>query len=1780
MSEIIPSFQLTRELLQFWRIPKLQFLAQYKEGSNGRGIFHRIRKPNGESCRLPDEKAIQIFAIEGNYQEGFDYEISLFVAPDAKRRELGNNYLLFLDTRNMPPQQVRFSPKAHIEKIANEYSSPIGIARETLRELVGKLVVETNKREETFIYELLQNADDYPDPKTGRVDISFEIYDKYLIVRHNGLPFLPNNVYALCSVGAGEKVNDKNKTGFKGIGFKSVFQNANFVWVLSGGYSFRFDEKYHQSRGEEIFWQVIPIWTEFEEMDPNLKAINISSAPVNFMIRPKAGANPLGKYEASFKKAFQDERVLLFLRSVESLTFKKGDFTFTKSKSSRDWVLSDLPEIEVPEEIQQKVNQQIGPNSDGRVPEKYKDLISTKISFATTLSHGKVDVTPNAKIYAYLPTDQNFGFSFLLNGDFIPDGSREKLFWDLEWNRYLFEEAGYQFILWLKELWVKFKDGSCSLIIPDLYRLISESTDEEKTNYLRLFEKGLTKGITEISFIPDQNGNLRLLSELLVDQTDVSELLGVKLFQQLAEIDFTIMHPVYAKNPIVLGWMKDHELGTVYGNENFLELAHKEEFQNWLSVPENNLAFLKQFRFHDILNSPVVLDANSTLLVRDKIFHSYSEDSDLLNWIGAPCFHPIISDFFKAGDLGELEYTPLSLVENFIIPNKSEIDSKLGDPENCRKFYQYLYKHHQTLPDSLFDKDKLSWFKFLDVFGNVQSSFHTQGEATYFSDPSILNLINQNALPSDRFRLISPEAYGLEIGQSKDFWKKFQVKEVNADNWKPFLEMEIIGKRSDLETYFLSFAEIDGAIAGNACLWIYLFGLKNKIPSSDWSDLCTSFGSLPVFTANCGCKSLTETYLPTAYTGNSALELLSKRFEEIEVDFISEGYLRDPSLTPKQWRSLFQEFHAKSDEEQLLLHHIIPKLSSLSREEIVPTTRLIFENGIKEGLNGLLIKTVSGDYLPATETLLGPPYLETEFWDHTLPSFPIARVVSGDYLTGHNQEKWKDFFVRLGVKTVENQSEYISLKISDAISEASWTEINEESKAASIQFIQEVIDLHEQNLLDENQYSMLKQLPVLSHSIEGDHKFSAVETLWLGSGYKPKFDLESSLREEGSDDFFLDEIYVSDSISRKSCKDFFLKIGVFEDFEVRKEETKKRTEAPSDFIAFVDRIKPAIADNARSYNGSYIHQHSISNWKYLPFIDYLRYPKISLVFWRKFSSDWSFREQILEETNYSCFIGVTKIMNPILWWLQTNPCLPVGDGLTCMPTSNAVSFTFRQFSEDHSAASCINFKNLIFGSQPVEKLLGVKFEPDLATILTAISHVRNFEKLKELDFWNKLKELLSDPDSTLSTESRSALEAFKENGLLPNQNKQLIRVKNLFFLQPGLKLGLGSHPNLLHKDLEEIAPIFGLRELTEENFNPIFHQAREDQEFKSRLIDRLGLVAVAESQENWTSLQQVYYETVSALLFQTVTEIEFSFTDVSPPIQNSEKTFHIQGEKVFYVGNWNGPYSSELFKYLHKILGLKSLSRKTFTDLLLFEVSDIIRLFARNGISVPEILSPSVEVFPSSTIGLVGEKEEEYKKTTRIDQANEQADLFKFGLSETGLKELENLLGKNLGDNERENASLVALFRCIKFCQNNKIRVNTRSESVDEAIELRFLKATLPDGQRMNIMFRSAKGKLLLLNYSAWFDLDKSNTWLFVITGNEEEDFRLFKNQEELADSNDAWVMKVGGEDKLEDLSKLVSGEYSIEGNQFDARVQFLIRLGTQEYQSIFEKLPSIGSEW
>ena len=85
-----------------------------------------------------------------------------------------------------------------------------------------------------FVFELLQNAEDQQ-----ATSVRFELRSDQLIFTHDGVVFNIGDIDSITTLADSNKINDQEKIGEKGVGFKSVFIYCNEPRIRSGRYDFR-----------------------------------------------------------------------------------------------------------------------------------------------------------------------------------------------------------------------------------------------------------------------------------------------------------------------------------------------------------------------------------------------------------------------------------------------------------------------------------------------------------------------------------------------------------------------------------------------------------------------------------------------------------------------------------------------------------------------------------------------------------------------------------------------------------------------------------------------------------------------------------------------------------------------------------------------------------------------------------------------------------------------------------------------------------------------------------------------------------------------------------------------------------------------------------------------------------------------------------------------------------------------------------------------------------------------------------------------------------------------------------------------------------------------------------------------------------------------------------------------------------------------------------------------------------------------------------------------------
>ena len=760
---------------------------------------------------------------------------------------------------------------------------------------------EINTQPATFIFELIQNADDYPNIER-HVVMSFDIKDPYLIIKHNGSKFEVNNAVAICDVNEGDKRSEIEKIGFKGIGFKSIFKDCNLAYLSSGDYSFRFDELKWKKEGIKLFWQITPINTERSDYLNILEPIE----KVNLVIRPREKRQLLS-YKKTLLEHFKDERILLFLRNVKKIDFILNDDSFEIANTAGKWKILDEKKIIVSEEVRLEIDRGISLN-DRRIPLKFQGIEKTEIGFGFMLEDNKVNHLNDATIYAYLPTKVNLGFGFLLNGNFIPDGSRTSLHQDLGWNDFLFEKAGESFPKQLLKLIKEGIDTSSVLeLIPDFDDLL-DVNDEDKIQFIDSFKKGFYDKISEIELIPTSGNGFCKLSEIIIDETGVSSIVGEEFFR-ITKLEGTlIQNDLSSKSKrLIKKLMKGLGIGSFYKKENLINDLDGASYNEWLGDVKHSFDFI--CLCFDSIVLKELIESNNLFLTANKKLSSYKEIYDSIPE-GVPLFESEIVEPKLLKKLKERElsfnfkkFDPVQFLNDYYVRYSSgssksvdEFNTIIREEALGREFWGFVYDYFDEISEdkvlkslikqtviATFDEDE-SDLNYYRISSCYLAEIYTPGN-------EIQSLVRQLKLPEIHF--IS----GLFISEQRPVNKWFKI-------------FKKLGVKSDLQQVVREIIEnLDSVPDENHFKCgqeIFKYWKKNKDKETALSgeQIKTIGLNLKLKQANGRYDLSSSTYISDHYTHN---DYLSSILKEVKLPgVISEEYEQDKSKTI-EWKEFFQE---------------------------------------------------------------------------------------------------------------------------------------------------------------------------------------------------------------------------------------------------------------------------------------------------------------------------------------------------------------------------------------------------------------------------------------------------------------------------------------------------------------------------------------------------------------------------------------------------------------------------------------------------------------------------------------------------------------------------------------------------------------------------------------------------------------------------------------------------------------------------------------------------------
>ena len=693
------------EVFKALNVETLSFIGKFKQDDKF-SFFENIRNLDYSpvlnlKSNIDDKNFVKVkilnkstFELKNNTY----YKITALVIPQKVRNDHESEFLYQFDDDSKFELYIP-NEKEFTNLIYKKYSDANTANSQDILRSVKTITYQINKRNETFIYELLQNADDYP-TENEKVIVNFYVNDKYLLFTHNGAKFNFNNIYSLCAINAEDKVDEIEKIGFKGIGFKSVFKTNDFVYLKSGNYSFSFDKSFYHS---EYPWQLMPIWTELEDLEISLKNNDrFLKENVAIALRPIERYKTLAEYSEALE-LFNDERILLFLRNVERVNVfinnEKRIFCF---KNSENWWLKEF-QIEVSQEISEYLNNQILEGNE-EVPSKFSNIKTCIISFAAKKKANKIVKLTDGKLFNYLPLAVSLNFSFLLNADFIPDGEREDLT-ENNWNDFLLFQAGTSFIAYIKETIEdeKLEVGlrySILNLIPSFQETSELLKNQEKWNsFFISFKTGFehsVKGYELVkpnAFIPTQESNIVPISEILIDETGIAKLLGIS-FSELTGIKENLIHEEVGEGIFkIKALIDEYNIGKIFTVNDLKDTLKNIKFQEWLKITENNFKLIEHFfnsansELNSLLDTEAIILSESGNLCKCAELY-FSLPSEVL-FLGSSRINSELKDLCVSEEI-ELKLKTFKATDYFK-ENISKINSFLTSEKNILEFWHFIY---------------------------------------------------------------------------------------------------------------------------------------------------------------------------------------------------------------------------------------------------------------------------------------------------------------------------------------------------------------------------------------------------------------------------------------------------------------------------------------------------------------------------------------------------------------------------------------------------------------------------------------------------------------------------------------------------------------------------------------------------------------------------------------------------------------------------------------------------------------------------------------------------------------------------------------------------------------------------------------------------------------------------------------------------------------------------------------------------------------------------------
>lgn len=870
---------------------------------------------------------------------------------------------------------------------------PAGAAKKITRSLDTLKKQLTQSGKEVFIYELLQNANDYPrhsiineEYQSLPVDVEFHITQNYLIFQHTGEYFNPKNIAAICDINDGEKADNTEAIGYKGIGFKTVFLDNDYVLLNTGNYTFRFDKSATDVINTP--WQILPIWTEYNEIDNEIKSV-FRQHPneefrVKFALQPRdtdilTGEDREDNYINLFTNVFDSERVILFIPNIKKVSiFIDGqNEPIVREKDNKDWCVSDSLVDDIPEDITDKINDVLeNPDSlrsDGyeKIPEKYMNFRKTAVKFACKKAVRKLMPVDDAMLYCYLPAKRaDWGFNFLMNTDMVPNGQRDDIE-DIELNHVIARIAGKQFFYWIKQLIEskKYDLDSIFALIPDFDECKKRRVYKK---FIEEFQEEFEKLIKEEPFVPcvDKDGEqtFECIDNIINDITGMTAngVISDEDFIILMELgDYSLPVDELRQSVAFMDFLYKHSPSSLNVKvDAIVKKCEETYFQTWLTVPENNTRFIRHWLSEDELNKfakkNIFIEYKGDLFTAGSLYYDFDTNGNGIEFLRK--FVPHLCEASRVNfekdekwksfaDKYFQPFSAASMITDYILSNEDAM-ALLNVPSNSVAFYRYLAVKEVDLKAN---KTKIPYITEDGVASTDYTNYH------YFFNEDSHGLTREKWLGENVINVLSHIYFENladdEKGNITEIFANLGFNEFTKDS---FITTVIVG---DADFRAKVNAAIENNYAANKAFVEYVYGCEAQLKENVFKDYvlrCVDIHNNEVYLCNDDVRYFNQ----DAYAQNStyADNINHAWLQDSMMYALSNDYFegREKEEVKKLESFLRQQFGVKTFTDKSFFTDIVIKNKAVIYASLVDeATMLTFLEYLKRDADRLFDDTMS-----------------------------------------------------------------------------------------------------------------------------------------------------------------------------------------------------------------------------------------------------------------------------------------------------------------------------------------------------------------------------------------------------------------------------------------------------------------------------------------------------------------------------------------------------------------------------------------------------------------------------------------------------------------------------------------------------------------------------------------------------------------------------------------------------------------------------------------------------